>query len=94
MKRLATAELRRISPPDDYLASLMIAALLSGAVAFWAGVLSAVALRIVATILLVYLPVGKLRHAVFFYLARADLSGRLGFRGVYPPGGGGDGGRG
>jgi hypothetical protein len=92
-KRLVTAELRAISPPDDYLAGLMVAALLAGGLAFWAGALGAGALRILAAILLLYLPLGKLRHAVFFYLARADLSGRLGFRGVIPPRGGGDAGR-
>ena len=30
-------------------------------------------------------PAGKLRHAVFFFLARVDLGRRLGWRGVYPP---------
>jgi hypothetical protein len=93
VKRLVTPDLRAISRPDDYLASLMIAALLAGTLAFRAGVLSATALRILAAILVLYLPLGKLRHAVFFYLARADLYGRLGFRGVYPPRGGGDAGR-
>jgi hypothetical protein len=92
-KRLVTSELRAISPPDDYLASSMVAALLSGALAFWAGALSGNSLRILAAILLLYLPLGKLRHAAFFYLARADLYGRLGFRGVVPPRGGGDAGR-
>ena len=36
-------------------------------------------------LLLVYLPLGKLRHAVFFFVARGDYGRRLGFRGVYPP---------
>ncbi len=88
-KRVALAELRRISPPDDYLASLAIGALLGSAIAFWAGALGGPALRIVASLVLIYLPLGKLRHSVFFFLARADLSARLGLRGVYPPRGGG-----
>jgi hypothetical protein len=93
IRRLATPDLREISPPDDFVAIVAITLFLTGSLAFWSGILPAAALRILATILLVYLPLGKLRHIVFFYLARADLSARLGFRGVYPPRGGGDGGR-
>jgi hypothetical protein len=92
-KRLATSELRAISPPDDYFAGLMVAALLSLALAFWAGAVSGDALRVLAAVVLFYLPLGKLRHAVFFYLARADLHRRLGFRGVVPPRGRDDAGR-
>jgi len=93
VKRFATADLREISPPDDYVANLALAVLLSATLAFWLEALSADALGMLAAILLLYLPLGKLRHVVFFFLARADLSGRLGFRGVYPPRGGGDAGR-
>ncbi len=90
-KRVASADLREISPPDDYVANLAIGALLASAVAFWIGLLPGAGLRIVAALVLFYVPLGKLRHAVFFYLARADLSARLGLRGVYPPRGGNDG---
>jgi hypothetical protein len=31
-----------------------------------------------------YVPLGKLRHAVFFFVARGDLYARLGARGVVP----------
>ena len=89
-KRFASPDLRTISPPDDYVANLAIGALLASAVAFWSGALPGAALRIVAALVLFYVPLGKLRHAVFFFLARADLSARLGLRGVYPPRGGGD----
>jgi hypothetical protein len=94
VKRVASADLREISLPDDYAASLALAVFLSGTLAFWLEVLPADALGILAAILLLYLPLGKLRHVVFFFLARADFSARLGFRGVFPPRGGGRAGRG
>ena len=41
-----------------------------------------------AALIFLYLPLGKLRHAVFFFVARGDYGWRLGHRGVYPPAGG------
>jgi hypothetical protein len=43
------------------------------------------AFLIYAGVLFLYFPLGKLRHAVFFFVARADYGRRLGYRGVYPP---------
>jgi hypothetical protein len=93
LKRLASADLREISRPDDFAANLALAVFLAATLAFWSGALPADALGILAAILLLYLPLGKLRHVVFFFLARADYSARLGFRGVFPPRGGGHAGR-
>ena len=93
VKRLATADLRELSRLDDFAANLALAVFLAATLAFWSGALPADALGILAALLLLYLPLGKLRHVVFFFLARADLSGRLGYRGVYPPRGGGHAGR-
>lgn len=84
-RRLVRPELRALSLPDDYLASILIALLLAVTLLPAAGPGGAVTHRIVAAAVLVYLPLGKLRHAVFFFLARGDLGRRLGLRGVYPP---------
>lgn len=83
--RVTTAELRAISIPDDYLAAgatcgLLAAALLAPRLAGGPVVLLAY-----AAALLVYLPLGKLRHVVFFFVVRAEYGRRLGYRGVYPP---------
>jgi nitrate reductase gamma subunit len=84
VRRLSNGDLRELSPLDDYLANLVIALLLASSVAFHAEVLPGSALRIVTALMLLYLPLGKLRHAVFFFLARGELAARLGLRGVYP----------
>jgi hypothetical protein len=36
-------------------------------------------------LLFLYIPFGKLRHMVYFFVVRADYGFRLGYRGVYPP---------
>jgi hypothetical protein len=94
VRRAALRELRFLSVPDDYVSNLAVAAFLAATAAFLAGAIGAGALQIAAALLLLYLPLGKLRHALFFWLARGDLAWRLGLRGVYPPPAAeGDGGR-
>lgn len=94
VRRLATAPLREMSPPDDYISNLAVALLLASSLAFRLDVLPAAALQLLAALVLLYVPVGKLRHGMFFFLARGDLSLRLGARGVYPPAARKGGGRG
>jgi len=86
IRRLASPMLRSISVPDDYLASLATCGLLAGAAFLpWHDAGGRSALFIYTTLLFIYLPLGKLRHAVFFFIARGDYGRRLGYRGVYPP---------
>jgi nitrate reductase gamma subunit len=88
VKRAVTPAMRYFSNPDDYFSNLIA----TGFVA-----LSATALRsgaafstlfIYAGILLLYIPVGKLRHAIYFGLARIYLGLFYGRRGVWPGGSG------
>ena len=37
-----------------------------------------------SSVLFFYLPLGKLRHCIFFFAARFNFGGRLGCRSVYP----------
>lgn len=74
--------LRALSVPDDYvvevLAAVVLLTLAAGALRalpLWSAVLA-------VSLLLVYVPVGKLRHMVFFFIVRANLGRRLGYRGV------------
>jgi len=41
---------------------------------------------LIFTLLMLYLPVGKLRHSVYFFAARYHLGYFFGWRGVWPPG--------
>jgi len=84
-RRVWSTLLRSLSTPDDYLAigascGLLLLAMLAPAGDFARG-----ALLLYATVLFIYVPLGKLRHMAFFFAARADLGRRLGYRGVYPP---------
>jgi hypothetical protein len=84
-KRALTRHLRALSCPDDYAANL-----LSTAFAALAALTPGIpALRPVflveATLLLLYLPLGKIRHCVFFFATRMQLGAFFGRRGVLPP---------
>jgi nitrate reductase gamma subunit len=83
-RRVTQRGVRAISIPDDYVAGVMIALFLMATLAFLADALAAGALWMFTSVLLFYLPLGKLRHSVFFFLARRDLGAKLGLRGVYP----------
>ncbi len=85
IRRLLTPDLRVMSVPDDYLASLATGGLLALASLHAPGAPVELALLAYAALFFVYLPLGKLRHAAFFFVARGDIGRRLGYRGVYPP---------
>ena len=85
LRRAASPELRAMSAPDDYLAAAATCGLLAVALGAALGPTGETVLLWYTGALLAYLPLGKLRHAVFFFVARADYGRRLGYRGVYPP---------
>jgi hypothetical protein len=84
VRRAVSPRLRQMSVPDDYLAAGGTCLFLATAGLF-AGTSAQALFALCAVLVMIYLPLGKLRHAVFFYAARADLGRRLGYRGVYPP---------
>lgn len=84
-KRLWHAELRALSHPDDVVSNVLASGLSLGALA-WLGADAALSgFLLWGTALLVYLPLGKLRHAAFFFLARRHLGAFFGRRGIFPP---------
>ena len=80
-RRAATPLLRAISAPDDYASNAIVDAwLVTGALAVFASLVPGF---LVATIVLaLYAPLGKIRHCVFFFLARGLFGARLGRRGI------------
>ena len=84
VRRFLSPNLKAMSFFDDYLSILMtIGICVFAGLHEWALVSTSVYF-IASSVLLFYLPLGKLRHAIFFFIARADYGKRLGFRGVYP----------
>ena len=82
-KRIASPLLRSISNPDDYFSNLLVTGFL---------VVSLLSLHIegtekvvilYASLLLLYLPLGKLRHSFFFFSSRIALGIYYGRRGVW-----------
>ena len=85
IRRVVSANLRAMSTPEDHIAILATCVLCALVSRGRVDAQSQVVLLGYAALLFVYLPLGKLRHAVFFFAARADYGRRLGYRGVYPP---------
>lgn len=81
LKRLLKPELRGLSRPDDFVSNLLATAFVAFALAApgRAWLLSAI-------LLLLYTPLGKIRHCLFFFLARSHFGAFFGRRGVFPPG--------
>lgn len=76
--------LRTISIPDDYLANLLTTAFIALAgLRLLAGSLEP-ALLVGAMLLLLYIPLGKIRHCLFFFPARWNLGRHYGRRGTFP----------
>jgi len=85
VRRVLSPNLRTMSSFDDYLASLVTLAFLAVASLHEFGLLHAGAFLPAGAAAAFYVPLGKLRHALFCPVARLDLGRRLGYRGTYPP---------
>lgn len=84
-KRVASPLLRGLSSPDDYVANLLTTAF--AALAAVAAFLPAArgAWLVAGAALLLYVPVGKIRHCLLFFPARYELGRFFGRRGTFPP---------
>lgn len=89
LKRASNAHLRSFSVPDDFLSNGLATAFsgISGLTAL--GFLPVDVTLAGAIALFVYLPLGKIRHCVFFFPTRVHFGTFFGRRGVLPPSGGG-----
>jgi nitrate reductase gamma subunit len=85
IKRISHNELKTLSNPDDYISNILVTAFQGiTALAMLFPVLWTTYF-IIAAILLLYFPLGKLKHAVYFFAARYHLGYFYGWRGVWPP---------
>lgn len=85
IKRMALQKLRSLSNPDDYISNLLVSVLqlLSGLILIRPEFI--IAYYILVSLLFLYIPLGKLRHTVYFFAARYHLGIFYGWRGVWPP---------
>ena len=86
LKRMFSPKMRVLSTLDDFLSNFLTT-LFQLATGFYLifGDLFAVYYYMSASILLLYLPVGKLRHAIYFFAARYQLGFFYGWRNSWPP---------
>ncbi len=84
IKRIMKKNLRQLSNPDDYISNALVT-LLHGFVALGLLRNSLVpALLVYTSVVLLYIPVGKLKHLVYFFTSRIYLAIFYGRRGVWP----------
>jgi hypothetical protein len=84
-RRATERHLRALSCPDDFAANALTT--LFAALTFAATLTPAAepARALAAMALLLYVPLGKIRHCVFFFSTRAHSAAHFGRRGVLPP---------
>lgn len=85
IKRVVQRKLRSLSNPDDYISNGLVTLfqLLSAIILISSDIKMLYFLG--SSILLFYLPAGKLKHAVYFFAARYHLGFFYGSRDVWPP---------
>ena len=84
VKRLLKPHLKKISCPDDYASNLLVDGfLIISLIDTYQGNLKAI-LFAVAIILVLYIPLGKIRHCFFFFYSRILFGFFFGRRGVFP----------
>jgi len=83
IKRILKKQLRSLSNPDDYISNLLVSTF---------QLITMVYINfptplyfVLVSALLLYLPLGKLKHTIYFFAARYHLGFFFGRRGVWPP---------
>jgi hypothetical protein len=84
IKRIIKPHMRSISSGDDYLANILVDLLLLSALATIFTETLFVPFPIIAIIIFIYIPFGKIRHCVFFFYSRILFGDFFGRRGVIP----------
>jgi hypothetical protein len=84
LKRGLRPMMRSISSPDDYIANLLVDIFLGMALASMFVPEIKTAFYAVTILLFLYIPIGKIRHCVFFFYSRIVFGRFFGRRGVFP----------
>jgi nitrate reductase gamma subunit len=83
-KRLFLKKLKYLSAPDDYISNLLVTLFQSFTLFVLIIENFAPYYYIMAAILFLYLPLGKLKHSLYFFAARYHLGFFFGWRGIWP----------
>jgi len=84
IKRGVAGSMRAISTPDDFLANLLVNLFMLGALLTTFSHKFETPFYIMAIIMFLYIPMGKIRHCFFFFYTRILFGTFFGRRGVLP----------
>lgn len=85
IKRIIKKELLAISNPDDFISNILVTLFQMMTIVVLFEQYLFAGYFVVAGILLLYLPLGKLKHTIYFFAARYHLAYFYGWRDVWPP---------
>jgi hypothetical protein len=85
LKRIFNHELRSLSNPDDFISNLLVDLFQFSTALILLQPGNDLLYYLTAALLLFYFPLGKLKHAVYFFAARYHLGFFYGWRNVWPP---------
>jgi hypothetical protein len=84
LKRITVGTIRSLSNPDDYLSNFLVTLFQLATLLMMVQDGFAMYYFVSVSLLLFYLPVGKLKHALYFFAARYHLGLFYGWRGIWP----------
>lgn len=84
IKRIIKPHMKALSCEDDYLANVLVDLLLLSALGATFTETFFIPFSVIAIIIFIYIPFGKIRHCVFFFYSRILFGNFFGRRGVVP----------
>ena len=84
VKRITVKKIRSFSNLDDYLSNILVTAFQVMTLLVLVSEVFLPIYFVTVSILLLYLPLGKLKHAFYFFAARYQLGLFYGWRGIWP----------
>ena len=85
IKRLAKKELRDLSCADDYISNLLCTITLFLTTYSLLTLQFGAVYYVIMALLFVWMPLGKIKHVLYFFFARYHLGFFYGWRGTWPP---------
>lgn len=82
--RIVEVNLRRLSTPDDHFSVWVVTVFMASvALAMWREIFT-IPMYIISAVMFVYIPIGKIRHCIYFFFSRSFFGRFVGRRGVLP----------
>lgn len=84
LKRITVKKLKNLSNPDDYISNLLVTVFQIFTLILLISESFSLYYYMCTVLLFLYLPLGKLKHLLYFFAARYHLGFYYGWRGVWP----------